>query len=82
MTIARCRGTIVVLESGVYFPMVDLDRRTTGVVCFQTKAGFRRMFDLSHPTQLEIRALFWKHRQTIERVAKVLHDAEGSPQPH
>ena len=44
MTLARRAGTVIVLETGVYFPMLDLDRpRAARVVCFHTRAGFRWM---------------------------------------
>ena len=59
MTLARRAGTVIVLESGVYFPMLDLDRpRAAQVVCFHTRAGFRRIAGKNHVTQQEIRELF------------------------
>ena len=74
MTLARRAGTVIVLESGVYFPMLDLDRAAR-VVCFHTRAGFRRIAGKSHVTQLEIRELFRSHRKTIERIADELYDS-------
>ena len=76
MTLARRGGTVIVLERGVYFPMLDLDRpRAARVVCFHSRAGFRRFAGKSNVTQLEIRELFRSHRKTIERIANALYAA-------
>ena len=83
MTLARRAGTVIVLETGVYFPMLDLDRPRTGrLVCFHTRAGFRRMAERSHLTQLEIRELFRKHRKTVERLANELDDEPSVSEAH
>ena len=83
MTLARRVGTVIVLETGVYFPMLDLDRpRAARVVCFHTRAGFRRMAGNRHVTHLEVRELFRSHRTTIERLAKELHDAPDASDAH
>ena len=80
MTLARRAGTVIVLESGVYFPMLDLDRpRGARVVCFHTRAGFRRIAGKSHVTQLEIRELFRSHRKIVESIANELHDTSDAP---
>ena len=79
MTLARRVGTVIVLETGVYFPMLDLDRpRGARVVCFHTRAGFRRIAVKSHVTPLEIRELFRSHRKTIERIADQLYDSSDA----
>jgi len=79
----RARGTVIVLESGVYFPMLDLDRpRAARVVCFHTRAGFRPFAGKSHVTQLEIRELFRSHRKIIERIANELHATSDAPKAH
>ena len=79
MTLARRVGTVIVLETGVYFPMLDLDRpRAARVVCFHTRAGFRRIAGKSHVTQLEIRQLFRSHRKAIERIADALYAASDA----
>ncbi len=83
MTLARRAGTAVVLESGVYFPMLDLDRpRTKGPVCFHTHAGFRRIARKRHVTQVEIRKLFRSHRKVIERIANEVHATPSMPNAH
>ena len=83
MTLARRAGTVIVLDSGVYFPMLDLDRpRAAGVVCFHTRAGFRRFAGKSHVAQLEIRELFRIHRKIVERIANELHDTSDAPNAH
>ena len=83
MTLARHVGTVIILEGGVYFPMLDLDRpRAARVVCFHTCAGFRLMAGKRHVTQLEVRELFRSHRTTIERIAKELHDAPAASDAH
>ena len=70
MTLARRVGTVIVVDTGVHFPMLDLDRpRAAHVVCFHTHAGCRRMAGNRHVTQLEVRELFRSHRTVIERVA-------------
>ena len=64
---------MIVLETGVFFPMLDLDRpRTRGVVCFHTGAGFKRMANQSDVNQQELRELFRTHRKAIERLANEL----------
>ena len=79
MTLARRGGTVIVLERGVYFPMLDLDRpRAARVVCFHTRAGFRRIAGKTPVTQLEIRELFSSHRKKIERIADDLYDSSDS----
>ena len=56
MTLARRAGTVIVLETGVYFPMLDLDRpRAARVVCFHTRAGFRWIAGKRHVTQRKLR---------------------------
>jgi hypothetical protein len=45
---------VIVLETGVYFPMLDLDRpRTKSPVCFHTRAGFRRIARKRDVTQVK-----------------------------
>lgn len=79
MTLVRRVGTVIVLETGVYFPMLDLDRpRAARVVCFHTRAGFRRIAGKTHVTQLEIRELFRSHQKTIERIAHELYDSSDA----
>ena len=77
MTLARRNGIVVVLETGVYFPMLDLDRSRAlrDVICFHTRAGFRRMAGKRHVSQLEIRDLFRTHRKAIEKIANSLYGA-------
>ena len=83
MTLAPREGTVIVLETGVYFPMLDLDRpRAARVLCFHTRAGFRRIACKSHVTQLEIRELFRSHRRIVERIANELHDTPDAPEAH
>ena len=80
MTLARRAGTAIVLETGVYFPRLDLDRpRGAHVVCFHTRAGFRRLTGKSNVTQLEIRELFRIHRKIIERTATALYEVSDYP---
>jgi hypothetical protein len=76
MTIVRREGTVIVLETGVYFPMLDLDRpRRRGLVCFQTRAGFRWLAGEGRVmSQHAIRLLFREHRQMIEKLANRLYE--------
>ena len=83
MTLARREGTVIVLETGVYFPMLDLDRpRAPRVACFHTRAGFRWIAGKRHVTQRELRKLFRSDRKTIERIANELHDAPTASDAH
>ena len=80
MTLVRRAGTVIVLESGVYFPMLDLDRsRNQGLVCFLTRAGFTKLTGKRHLTQYELRELFREHRTNIERLANALYSAPSAP---
>jgi len=80
MTLVRRAGAVIVLESGVYFPMIDLDRpRSPGLVCFQTRAGFRKLTGKRHVTQHDLREFFREHRKNIERLANALYEAQSTP---
>jgi hypothetical protein len=78
MTLVRRVGTVIILESSVYFPMLYLDRpRAHGLVCFQTHAGFRKLTGERHLTQNELREFFREHRKNIERLANTLYEAQS-----
>jgi hypothetical protein len=78
--LVRREGTVVVLETGVYFPMRDIDcsRRGEHPVCFLTRAGFQRITGEDALSQRDLQILFRKNRATIERLANTLYEVKAS----
>ena len=73
MPLSRRAGTVIVLETGVYFPMMDRRRRLS-VAAFHTRAGFRKLFGKSELTQEEQRLLFTEFRDQIEKLASNVYE--------
>ena len=74
MALTRSQGAVVVLERGVYFPMMDRSRRTR-ITAIHTRAGFRKLFGTSELTQQEQHLLFTAHREQIEKLASNVYEA-------
>ena len=74
MALSRREGTVIVLEAGVYFPMMD-SRRRLRVTAVHTRAGFRKLFGRNELTHDEQRALFWQYREEIEKLASNVYEA-------